>query len=623
MILQNVILPSTDTCVEEPMYFRRSDNVYYSWCNDWIDIHPGAIVKFDTYFNGFSAEKWFKYTDVKTVNITVRVKGYIRLTLLRKEKIGTEIHTEYCGEYLCITQNDEIKEFTFPFKTSSTIGMFCFELTGVEGISVFYGANYNTEFEKTNKVKVAVDICTFKRERFVEANLALLNTRFLDNKNSYLYDKLEIFVSDNAGTLDAARLSTDKIHIFPNKNAGGAGGFTRGMIEIKKVREKNGITHILVMDDDICIEPESIFRTCTLLTCAKQQYKDIFVGGAMLRLDNQYYQVESGAMWNGGNLISLKHGLDLRSLDACLFNEFEERAQFNAWWYCAFPAGVVTDDNLPMPIFIRGDDVEYGLRNMKHLILMNGICVWHEPFENKYSSFLYYYILRNRLIDNSLHNMVIARKEFIKILKTQVMDEVRLYRYKNAELLMRGVEDFLKGVDWLAAQDGEQLHKTVMADGYKLQYIDDIEEQVQFLYPLYEASLKAVPSTGIKARIINHFTVNGTYLKPKKSYNIVPTIGVQQSSVYRTDVILNYDYSSRKGFVTKRNPEEAKKCINRLNKLIAKLNNSYDTAASDFTVNGRKLMKIGFWDNYLGLEKEGSSQVQTSKKSQKKARSHT
>lgn len=620
MILQNIILPSTDTCVEEPMYFRRSENVFYSWCNDWIDIHPGGCVTFDTYFNSFSAEKWLKYTDIKTVNITVKVKGYLRITLLRKEKIGPEIHTEYCGEYLCITQNDEIKEFTFPFKTSSAIGMFCFELSGIEGISVFYSASYNSEYNNPNPTKIAIDICTFKRERFVEANLNLLNSRFLQNKESFLFDKLEVFVSDNAGTLDIDKLSTDKIHIVRNKNVGGAGGFTRGMIEISKVREKKGITHILVMDDDICIEPESVFRTCTLLSCLKAQYRDAFIGGAMLRLDNQYYQVESGALWNSGNLISLKHGLDLRVLDACLFNEFEERAQFNAWWYCAFPASVVTNENLPIPIFIRGDDVEYGLRNMKHLILMNGICVWHEPFENKYSSFLYYYILRNRLIDNSLHNMVLTKKEFINILKAQVMDEVRIYRYKNAHLLMRGVEDFFKGVDWLATQDVEQLHKDVMASGYKLQYLDDIEENIQFYYTMYEASLKAAPATGIKARIVNHYTVNGTYLKQKRGYNIVPTIGVQQSSVYRTDVILNYDYSSRKGFVTKRSPSEAKECINRLNKLTALINKNYDSAVADFTQQGKKLMNAKFWNKCLELETPASNQ--TVKESKKKVKSH-
>lgn len=93
-----------------------------------------------------------------------------------------------------------------------------------------------------------------------------------------------------------------------------------------------------------------------------------------------------------GNLISNKSNLNMNVTWDCLFNEIEEYTEFNAWWYCCFPMDVVSEENLPLPIFIRGDDLEYGLRNMKHLILMNGICVWHEPFENKYSSFLEYYI---------------------------------------------------------------------------------------------------------------------------------------------------------------------------------------------------------------------------------------
>ena len=604
MKLQNILFPSTDTCTEESMYFRRSNNVFFSWCTDWIDIHPDGIVDFDTYFNGFSAEKWMKYSKVKTVFLTIKVKGYVRLTMMRKEKQGDKILTEYTGEYLCITQNDEVKEFTFPFATSSPVGMYCFRLTGVEGISRFFSANYSCDLKEDEivPIKIGIDICTYKRERYIEGNMELLNQRFLNNPESFLYDKLEVFISDNAHSLDIKKLSSNKIHIVQNKNVGGAGGFTRGMIEIMKVREKKKITHILVMDDDIVIEPEAIFRTCMMLSYLKSAYADAFIGGAMLRLDNRWQQTESGAMWNGGELISLKSGLDLRLLDACLFNEFEEHAQFNAWWYCVFPASVVNKDNLPMPIFIRGDDVEYGLRNMKHLILMNGICVWHEPFENKYSSFMYYYILRNRLIDNALHNMVIPKKQFINLLYTQVMDELRIYRYKNAELLMRGVEDFLKGVSWLKNQDGEKLHQEIMNSGYKLQYLDDMDSSVQFLYPLYEASLQALPDTSRKGRIINHYTINGTYLKPEKPYVIVPTVGICQSAVYRAEKVLHYDYASRKGFVTVRDVKKCKECIKQLKKLMKKVDSEYDSAVKNFAADASQLKKLDFWNQYLHMK---------------------
>lgn len=108
-----------------------------------------------------------------------------------------------------------------------------------------------------------------------------------------------------------------------------------------------------------------------------------------------------------------------------------------------------------MPIFIRGDDVEFGLRNMKHLILMNGICVWHEPFENKYKLIHVLLYFRNRLIDNAVRNIRYSKEEFLEEFKEQYFRELFTLRYKNAELLMDGVKDFLKGPEWLMDQDGK------------------------------------------------------------------------------------------------------------------------------------------------------------------------
>ena len=86
------------------------------------------------------------------------------------------------------------------------------------------------------------------------------------------------------------------VTIYPNMNAGGAGGFTRGMIEILKANENGaGVTHVLVMDDDIVLDTDVLLRTYTLLSLRKPEYADVFVGGAMLRLDRPNIQVENGA----------------------------------------------------------------------------------------------------------------------------------------------------------------------------------------------------------------------------------------------------------------------------------------------------------------------------------------
>lgn len=267
--LQHILLPSTRTCTEEQLYFRRGqdEDITFSWANDEVEINKNGFVSFDTYFNGFSIEKWAKYTNAKKIYVTLKLEGTVRVTLMRKEKHFQNILTEYVGEHICRTEHGCAQEFTLAFDTVSTSGMYCFALKGLSAQSIFYGGSYFAELEPSQMrpVKLALDICTFKRERFIMKNLENLNASFMENPDSFLYDKLEVFVSDNAGTLDIANLSSDKIHIVQNKNVGGAGGFTRGMIEIKKVREQKKITHILVTDDDIIYEPESIFRTCTFL----------------------------------------------------------------------------------------------------------------------------------------------------------------------------------------------------------------------------------------------------------------------------------------------------------------------------------------------------------------------
>ena len=605
MKLQSLQLPQTGICTEEQMYFRRNGAVDYTWDKDYLNMFCNSTITFDTYFNGCSAEKWFKYTNIKKISIFIHVRGEFRITLMRKEKSLDGSTTKFLHEETFGAPGQE-GTYSFPFETESNNGMFCFQLLCLSDSGTVFDGWYDGEVapEDVRKVKIALDICTFKREVFVTKNVKELYDSFLSKPESGMSEGLEIFISDNAQTLNQQDVALcDKIHVFLNRNTGGAGGFTRGMIEIMKCREERGITHVLVMDDDVIINPDSIYRTFMILSLLKDQYEDAFVGGAMLRLDKQFIQTENGARWNKGYLISHKSGLNLLDVDACLYNEFEEKTEFNAWWYCAFPAHVIKEDNLPLPIFIRGDDVEYGLRNLKNLILMNGICVWHEPFENKYASSMYYYIFRNRLIDNSIHNMKYKRKHFVRDLSEQVKREIILYRYKNADLLMDGVNDFFNGIDWLMAQDGEALHKNIMGRGYKLQDINDLP--VPFSYPAYEQSCR-MPEPSRRSRAWRKFTVNGILLKAKKRADnempvVAPTFTARPTNFYRVKKALNYDYCSRKGFVTEKSLKQTMRLMIKLWKTSFKSRWKYRKTVKQYYKRGGELMQLSFWQKYLDI----------------------
>lgn len=624
MEIQKILFPEVGRCTEKKLYFRTELEQYQNkkketyvcdeeyFCalmnvknKERVRFHNGekqiyvdknGVVGFDTYFNGFSIEKWKKYTVLEKVSLKLTLQGAFKVTLLIKEKIKQDIISRVVSETL--VESDSAGEYEFPYLYAEAKGMYTFQIEALTDNSIFYGGYYcsNISSEKIRNVKIGVSICTFKREAFVEKNLRILNEAILNNPESPLYGHLEVFIADNGKSLDAGRLTTDKIHINPNRNLGGAGGFTRDLIEIMTHNNEFGVTHALLMDDDIVIEPEALIKTFMILSLLKKEYEDAFIGGAMLRLDKQTIQVEAGASWNGGYLKSLKTNLDLSLCDSCLYNEVEEYTEFNAWWYCCFPMGIVTKDNLPLPVFIRGDDLEYGLRNMKHLILMNGICVWHEPFENKYSSFLEYYIMRNQLIDNSFHCEWYGVKQLSKAILGHCAREVMFYRYKNVELYLRGINDFLKGPKWLMEQDGEELHQDVMVSGYRGQDIETLD--IPFNCSMLEASDMYVDN--VCAKIKRMLTFNGLFL-PARGVNIVSMGAARPALFYRKKRVMQYDVTSKKAFVTEKSFGASVRYMCKALGLVCVLPFRLKKAQELYRTEGKRMRTLEFWKGFLEL----------------------
>ena len=92
--------------------------------------------------------------------------------------------------------------------------------------------------------------------------------------------------------------------------------------------------------------------------------------------------------------------------------------------------------------------------------------------------------MRNQLIDNSFHCQWYGARQLNRAILGHCFREVTFYRYKNVDLYLQGIKDFLKGPGWLMEQDGEALHKSVMAAGYRGQELNTLD--VSFDYPTFE-----------------------------------------------------------------------------------------------------------------------------------------
>lgn len=622
MVLQKILFPQIGKCTEHGMYYRTAyagwqyessgqpcgkterdsvsgiapEIVEYHYSEGILHLEKGQTVGFDTYFNGFSVDKWKKYTVLDNLSLQLVLKGRIKVTLITEYLLHGNLIERVLSE--TIVDAACRQDYTYSCDLENARGILAFRLEALGEGGIFYGGAYCTSAVESmlENVKIGVGICTFCREAYVEKNLQILQKEIMENEDSVLYGHLEIFIADNGKTLDAGWLETDHVHIYPNPNLGGTGGFTRCMIEMKREEKKLGITHVLLMDDDVVIEPQALERTYMLLALIREKYRDAFVGGAMLRLDRQFMQHESGAVWHADTAMvsPLKDGLDLRKVRNCIYNEIEEYASYNAWWYSCFPLYVVEDNNLPFPFFIKMDDVEYGIRNMRHLILMNGICVWHEPFEYKYASYLEYYIVRNRMIMSALYGEGYGLYKVLRQMFSFCLREITYYRYKNAELYLRGVRDFLKGPGWLMRQDGEALNRALIRDGYRAQDLDTLD--MGFDQRAYEISREDYGQGS--SRIKRIFTMNGLLL-PTKGDNIAPMSAVRGVHFYRRRRVMNYEDMSNQAFITQRSFMQTATAVLRILQTAAVVCMEYERAKKAYKKNGKRLMTLKYWKRYL------------------------
>ncbi|MFR6291593.1 MAG: glycosyltransferase family 2 protein [Peptococcaceae bacterium] len=328
---------------------------------------------------------------------------------------------------------------------------------------VFGGGFYASPMAESElqPVKIAAVICTYKREDYVQRNLRHLRETVLAQPQAEIARHLEVFVVDNGQTLQRDEVESPGIRLFPNKNLGGSGGFTRGIIEALRRREE--FNHVLLMDDDILLESSVLVKTIRFLQIVRSEHQDLAIGGSMLRLDDMAVQHEAGGKWTGRKIINLNKGFDLCNVSDLLKNEIDNRPDYNAWWYACLPLCLIDENNLPLPLFVREDDVEYGFRLFRKWLLLNGVGVWHPSFDKKNNPIMEYYNTRNQLILNAIHY---PNNPIYKNLYILLRFSGKCLLKHNGQMIQipfKGFEDYLKGPVWLKQQDSLRLHQALVS----------------------------------------------------------------------------------------------------------------------------------------------------------------
>lgn len=588
MLLQKIVFPSNEICRENELYVR---GVLYDIENKSLILNAKQICDFDTYFNSFSIKKWEKYTNISGLKLKLDVQGICKIYLCYVW-IDQKNIIRRSGDNKFFYQNNSKErtqiELQYPGHKEGVIAYFRVE--ALDETVRIYSAEYHTDIspDNLNRVKIAVGICTYKREEFLFKNINIINNNILHNKNSLLYNNLDIFISDNGQSIEPEKIKNKSVFLFHNKNLGGSGGFTRCLIEVLEKKRDYGYTHIILMDDDIVLDTQTLEKTYVFLSLLKSQYKDSMIGGSMLIMQEMYKQFENAARYYKGFLSFKNKNIDLRAIRNIIQNELPVDVNYNAWCYCCMPLDKLSLNNLPIPFFIHMDDVEYGVRNKFNIITLNGICVWHPFYTNQRGASIVYYDIRNKLITMSEFGGEDIREYARHYLNLFQLDIVN-YNYERFLAACKGLKDFCIGIDYFKGVDAVSLHKELAV--FNKEWIDapaDMKSRVN--------KAKNNPMTKWQRRL--------NYILPANKGELVIDYDISEAFPYRYKTLVLYNKNTNKCCCYNKNIIKVLQCKLELIKAKFLINHKLLGKSWEWKERLNELTNLPYWREYLGIKSE-------------------
>ncbi|CAN7289195.1 glycosyltransferase [Pseudarthrobacter oxydans] len=371
-------------------------------------VRSGEQISFGTYFNAFPASYWRRWTSVRDVRLVVQTKGTGTVTVYKSNARGSVQRVD--GKHV---DGSATSVFELTLKPFGDGGWYWFDVAASSGDLVVENGQWEAPDASRPKGQVTLQITTMNKPDF-----CLNNARILAENPDVLDNVKEILIVDQ-GTLKVEQQEHfevvkeslgGKLRVINQANLGGSGGFARGMYE----SVENGSDYVLLLDDDIVVEPESIVR---LLTFADHCRKPTIVGGHMFDLYNRSVLHTFGEVVDPFRIVpalphadmETRHDFSVANLRQTAWLHRRVDVDYNGWWMCLIPTTVIKEIGLSLPLFIKWDDAEYGLRAREAgfaTVSLPGAAVWHVSWIDKDDlvGWQAYFHARNRLITTLIHS---------------------------------------------------------------------------------------------------------------------------------------------------------------------------------------------------------------------------
>lgn len=420
-----------------------------------LRVRSGQRASLGSYFNAFPAAYWKRWTVVRSVRLQIVASGNGQITIYRTNARG---HQQRVEAHRVAGDQQQI-QVDLPLNTFGDGGWYWFDLDAGAGDLVLDHATWWVPESGRPHGRATISTTTLNKTEYIVANMKMMAD---DPDLLAVVDQILVVDHGSQRVLEAdgfaevqARLD-GRLEVIEQPNLGGSGGFARGQYEAT-AREISD--YVILMDDDISIEPETVIR---MVTFADLATVPTLVGGHMFDLLNRgtlhtFGEIVDRITWVpslGKRNQYLGHNFGRRGLRETTWLHSRVDVDYNGWWCCLIPTEVIRKIGLSLPLFIKWDDVEYGLRALKAghpTVSLPGAAVWHISWADKDDlvGWQAYFHNRNRIITALIHSPCKRGGDLIKNAEINDLKHLVSMQYYTVQGRLMGERDVLAGPEVL------------------------------------------------------------------------------------------------------------------------------------------------------------------------------
>jgi galactofuranosylgalactofuranosylrhamnosyl-N-acetylglucosaminyl-diphospho-decaprenol beta-1,5/1,6-galactofuranosyltransferase len=414
-----------------------------------VQVPAQTEVSFAAYFNAFPAGYWRRWSTLRTLRLRLDVEGTGRIDVYRSKADASQIHVH--GE---LVQGRRALDIELDLTPSEDGGWYWFDISTEDSELMVHSGGWYAPVTAPGRAAVTIGMPTFNRPTDCVATLRAIGEDELVRSivtAVVIPDQGVSKVRDQDGFAAAQAVLGDRLRIIDQPNIGGSGGYARVMYE---ALENTDCEQILYMDDDIVVEPDSILRAVAFSRFAR---RPMLVGGQMLQVQARSRLHAWGEVvdrqrmrWNKAPGTEYDHDFAQHSLRETAWMHRRVEVDYNAWWMCLIPRIVAERIGLPLPLFIKWDDVEYGLRARDAgypTVTLPGVGIWHMSFADKddATDWQAYFHLRNRLVGAALYGAQARPMAMFADSLKHALKHALAMEYSTLALQEMAIRDFMAG----------------------------------------------------------------------------------------------------------------------------------------------------------------------------------